>query len=82
MVPQFAPHGVVRQPFDLVGEAVGIERFDGLHNARVQGSASLLQETAVRHLVRQGVLEGVGQFGEQASLVEEFGGLQARETLR
>ena len=72
---------MVRQPFDLVGEAVGIEPFDGLHNARVQRSAPLLQEAAVGHLVRQGVLEGVGQSGNRQCLVEEFGGLQARETL-
>jgi len=31
--------------------------------------------------VGQSVLEGVGQVGEQAGLVEELGGLQTRETL-
>ena len=38
-----------------------------------------LQQTAVGHLVRQGVLEGVVALREQAGFVEELGGLQVRQ---
>ena len=39
----------------------------------------LQQETAVGHLVGEGVLEGVRELGEEARLVEELGRLEVRE---
>ncbi len=36
----------------------------------------LLEQTAVSHLVRQGMLEGIAALREQPRLVEKFGGLQ------
>jgi hypothetical protein len=48
---------VVRQPLDLIGEAVGRELFDGLDNARVQRPTALLQEAPVGYLVGQGVVD-------------------------
>jgi hypothetical protein len=44
---------VVRQPFDLIGEAVGIEPFNGLDNARVQRPAPFLQEALTTSCVRR-----------------------------
>ena len=70
---------MVGQPFDLLGQTVGIEPFDGFDDAGVQGPPPLLQETAVGHLVGEGVLEGVLELGEEAGLVEELGGLQVAE---
>ena len=46
----------------------------------MQDAPLFLQETAVSHLVRQGMLEGVFTLGEQARLVEELGGLELRQT--
>jgi hypothetical protein len=46
----------------------------------VQGTSPLLQETAVGHLVGEGMLEGVFQLGEETGFVEELGGLQVAET--
>ena len=39
----------------------------------------LVQQAAVGDLLRQGVLEGVGQLGEQTRLVQELGVLKMRE---
>ena len=39
----------------------------------------LLEQTPVCHLMRQGVLEGVGVLREQARFVEELGRLEVRE---
>ena len=35
LVPYFAPQGMVRQAFDVLGQPVGIERLDGLDDAGV-----------------------------------------------
>jgi hypothetical protein len=47
----------------------------------VKGPAALRQETAVGHLVGQGVREGVHGLGREPCLVEDFGRLQRRQTL-
>ena len=78
---------MMRQPFDLVRaaprSALGHPRrrvcFEGLDHARVQPPPPLQQETAVGHLVRQGVLEGIFALGEQAGLIQELGRLQVRQ---
>src|SRR4030095_16577577 len=40
-----------------------------------------LQEAAVGHLVRQGMLESVFALGEQARLIEELGSLELRQAV-
>jgi len=42
----------------------------------VEGAASLVEQALVRHLVREGVLEGVLDLGKEARLVEELGPLE------
>ena len=69
----------MRQAFDLLGHPVRGERLEGLDDAGVQRPPPLLQETAVGHLVGQGMLEGVLALGEQARLVEELGRLEVRQ---
>ena len=54
----------MRQAFDLLGHPVPGERLEGLDNAGMQHPTPLLQETAVGHLVREGVLEGVLALGK------------------
>ena len=51
-----------------------------VHNLGMQDPPPLLEQTAVGHLVRQGVLEGVVLVGEEPCLVEELGRLQVRQT--
>ena len=70
---------MVGQPFDLLGHPVPSERLEGLDDAGMQRSPPLLQQAAVGHLVRQGMLEGVFQLGEEARLVQELRGLEVGE---
>ena len=80
LVPHLTTQGMVRQSVDLLGQPVGIQLLQGRHNAGVQHPPPLLEETAVGHLVGEGVLEGVLPLGEQARLVEELGPLELRQT--
>ena len=48
---------MVRQAFDVFGQAVPGERLEGLDKARVQPPPPLQQEAVVGHLVRQGMLK-------------------------
>jgi hypothetical protein len=70
---------MVGEAFDLFRQSVGIERLEGLDDARVQGTAPLLQEAPVSHLVGQRVLEQKLTLGKQPRLIDEFGGLQVRQ---
>ena len=47
--------------------------FEGLDDPRVQGAPPLLEETAVGHFLREGVLEGVLALGKELGLVQELG---------
>jgi len=64
LVPHLAPQGMVRQAFDLLGHPVRREHLEDLDKAHVQPPPPLQQETAVGHLVRQGMLEGAFLLGE------------------
>src|SRR5262245_39401941 len=74
--PHLARQGMVRQAFDLLRHPVPCERLQGLDNAGMQHPPALLEQTAISHLVCEGVLEGVLGLWEEARLVQEFGGLE------
>ena len=76
LVPQLALEGMVGQPFDRLAPGGRGRAFEGLHDLRVQGPPPLVQQTAVGHLLGEGVLEGVGRLGEEVGLIEELGGLE------
>jgi hypothetical protein len=57
---------MVREPFNLVIQTVGMQRFQNLDKACVQRPSPFLKQTPVGHLVRQGMLEGVDLFGKEA----------------
>src|SRR5262245_34128195 len=80
LVPDLAPKGVMREPVDLVDQAVRVPRLDRRQNPRVKRASVRLQQTAVRDLVRQGVLERVLEGGKEERLVEEFRSLQPAQT--
>ena len=63
----------------LLGQLVPSERFQRLDNAGVQHPPPLLEQAAIGHLVREGVLEGVLPLGEQPRLVQELRRLEVRE---
>ncbi len=58
---------------------LGRERLEGLDDAGMQHPPPLLQQTAVGHLVGQGMLEGVDLVGEEARLIEELRRLEVRQ---
>jgi hypothetical protein len=70
---------VVGQPFDLRGHPVAGEGFEGLDNVGMERPPPLQQEAAVRHLLGEGVLEGVGVLGQEPRLVEELRRLEVRQ---
>ena len=72
LLPRLAADGVVREPLDLLGQALGVERLDGLDDPGVQRAPALLEQAAVGDLVGERVLEGVLEIREQARLVEEL----------
>jgi hypothetical protein len=72
---------MVGQPLDLLSQTIRVEPLDRFNDPRMEGAPALLEEAAVRHLVSQGVLEGVFQLREEASLVKELGGLELSEVL-
>jgi hypothetical protein len=91
-VPHLASQGMVCQAFDLVrglpscrkalrlrshlGHLLRRKRLKGLDDAHVQEAPPLLDEAAVGHLVREGMLEGIDSLGDKARLVEELARLQ------
>ena len=79
MLPELAPHGMVGQPLDVLGQPIRIERVDGADDAGVEGPASLLERGTVGDLVGERMLEGVLGIGEEPGLVQELGRLQMRE---
>ena len=78
-IPHLALQGVVRQSVDLFRQAVGIEGLHDLDDPRMQHPPPLLGQTAVRHLVGQRVLEGVGVLREEVGLVEKLSRLEVPE---
>src|SRR5438132_1830637 len=79
LLPQLALECMVAQSLDVLGEAVGIETFDHLYDPRVKRSPALIEQSAVRDLVSERVLEGILEVRIEAGLVEELGSLQVVE---
>ena len=65
---------MVREPLNLLAEAIRVYPLDRTDELRVKDPAALLQQGAVGDLVGERVLEGVLEIGKEARLVEELGG--------
>src|SRR5262245_56112209 len=81
LVPGRASQGMVREAVDLLVQPVANQLLQHLHNLGMQGPSPLLEQTAVGHLLGEGVLEGVLDVGQEACLIEELSGLQVSETV-
>ena len=79
LLPDLAAQGVVGQPLDVLVQAVAVRRSIAVDDPGVQRLAALLEQAAVRDLVGQGMLERVLRLREQASRVEQLGGLEPRQ---
>src|SRR4030095_4250144 len=69
------------EAFDLLFDAVAGELFDRPHNLNVNITAHFAEDAAVRHLMRQGMLEAVLDIGKKARLVWELCSLKAGQRL-
>src|SRR6185295_4289042 len=67
------------ESLDLLPQSVALESLDRFNDPRVDGAPAIGEEAAVRHLLRERMLEGVLGIGKQACLVQELGGLQHRK---
>ena len=65
--------------FDLGGEAVRGESFDGLDNLGMEDTPSLVEETVIGHLLRERMLKRVFEFRKEARLIEKLSRLQMGE---
>ena len=63
----------------MLGEPVGVERFDRVHDPGVERSLAVLGEAGVRDLVRERVADRIDDLRQRARLVQKLGGLEARE---
>src|SRR5436309_14122619 len=70
---------MMSQPFDLLSHPLPGEHLEGLDDAGMEHPTPLLQETAIGHLMSQGVLEGVFALGKESRLIQELGRLEMRE---
>jgi hypothetical protein len=68
------------EQFDLLAETIRVEGFDCVNEPRVEMAPALVQQSAIRDLVRERVLERVLQIGKQPRLVDELGSLQVVES--
>jgi hypothetical protein len=81
LLPHLAPECMVREAFDVFAAPRGIERFQRLHDARVEAAPPLVREIPVGDLLSEGMLEGVLDVGKEASLIEELSDLQVSEAV-
>jgi hypothetical protein len=77
--PHLAPEGMVGQPFHLLGHLVSGKCLQGRDDPSMECPPPLLEQRLIGHLLGEGVLEGILDVGEEARLIEEFGGLQMCE---
>jgi len=66
----------VGQTFHLLRSPVTRECLKGCHDLGVQDTSALLEQGAVRHLVRQRMLEGLLALRKEARLVQKLGRLE------
>lgn len=70
---------MVCQPLDVLSQPVGVEPLDRLNDLGVERRATRLEQTAVRHVVSQAVLERVSKLRVEARFVQKLGGLESAE---
>ena len=67
------------QQLHVLAQPFGVEPLDGVNDTGVQRTPPLLEQRAVRHLVRERMLERVLRIWKEPSLVKELGGLELSE---
>src|SRR6266849_7717901 len=77
--PNLAAQCVMCELVDLFGETILVQALDRLDDPRMQRAPRLREESSIRDLVGQGVLEGVLGLRPGARLVEKLGALETLE---
>src|SRR3989441_10912243 len=80
LFPYLSLEGMVGEAIDLLGQPVGVQLFDRLHDPSVEGPPSVLEDACVADLVAQGVLERTLQLGDESRLVQKLASLEPHET--
>jgi hypothetical protein len=57
LFPYLTSQGVMCEPLDLLSQLLTTESFKSFHNPRMQNTSSLLEQTVIGDLMRQGVLD-------------------------
>src|SRR2546427_3653928 len=81
LVPYLSLEGMVGEAIDLLGQPVGVQLFDRLHDPSVEGPPSVLEDARVADLVAQGVLERTLQLGYESRLVQQLASLEPNGTI-
>src|SRR5262252_5411127 len=79
LLPCLALKRVMAQTLDLFGQALGIERLDGVDNPAVEQTPPVLEHVAVGNIMGERMLEGVLDIRKEARLVEELSRLEVGE---
>ena len=80
LLPYLTSHGVTGEALHFSAQAVLVEILDRLDDSAVKRAPALAQQSAVRGLVHERMLEGVLEIRIEAGLVQELGGLQGFES--
>src|SRR5262245_36381731 len=79
IVPDATAERVVGELFDVLGQTLVVQRRERVGDVTMKRAAALVEEAAVRHVVGQGVPEGVLDVWKELRLVEELAGLEMHE---
>src|SRR5262245_14977549 len=80
LVPQLSAKGVVGEPLDLGGQAVGIKPLGGVHNTSVERTPPFLKQASISHILGERMFEGIDELWKEARFIEEFSRLEVSQT--
>ena len=79
LLPQLGAAEVVREPSEMVVQPILIDRLDRRADATVQLATPMLEQSVVRHLLREHVLEAVRRLRHDVRLLDEARHLERLE---
>jgi hypothetical protein len=81
LLPLLASDGMVREPLNVLGQALGIEPLDGVDDPGMEWASAIHEDAPVANVVCERVLERVLELREEAHLIQELGRLEVAEAL-
>src|SRR5262249_23827854 len=80
LLPHLATESVMGESLDLLAKAIPVKHLDRVHDPRVPFPSQLLQQAAIRDLMRERVLERVLEVWKEPRLVDKLRRLQVVES--